>query len=98
MKTIPITHQIRGAIVAACLIASAFRAFLILPIYAEESVQVLDRGPNHRVVQINRQFTNDVGEVTIRTNRYTELEAGLRTEVPTQSSSTPTSTRWEPST
>lgn len=43
---------------------------------AEQTV-VLDRGPNHRRIRYVSTRTNQVGQVTLRTNNYTELGIGL---------------------
>jgi hypothetical protein len=40
-------------------------------------MQVVERGPHHRVVTFTRPTTNAVGEVTLHQGRYTELENGL---------------------
>ncbi len=39
--------------------------------------QVIERGPNHRVVQNVYSITNRLGKVVTRTNTWTELETGM---------------------
>lgn len=42
-----------------------------------DKLNILERGPNHRVVRHVTRHTNDVGLVFARTNNYTELATGL---------------------
>src|SRR5688572_20030332 len=68
----------RAFIYSACLLFVTFAQISAAATPVQPAtIQILERGPNHRVVQTTRPLTNELGELTVQTNHYTELAGGL---------------------
>src|SRR6266511_1936841 len=64
--------SILGLLGTICLASVIFS-----PTASAQPRQVVERGPNYRVIQMTRMVTNQFGEIMSENKRYTEMEAGM---------------------
>src|SRR5205823_7422019 len=57
--------------------ATALFTTVISPTRLAQSAEVTERGQNYRIIRTTQAATNELGEATVKTNRYTEFQAGL---------------------